>query len=81
MHAEEIETSLVTAIAPRLVQGTAEAVYPEFPPEFGTVPMRMHGFSTSGVFGDPGPATAEKGAALLDAIVAESLRVVEAFLA
>jgi creatinine amidohydrolase len=77
MHAEEIETSLVLAIAPELVQGTAAAVYPDFPPEFGAVPMRMHGFSPSGVFGDPGPATAGKGTTMLDAIVAESLRVVE----
>ncbi|MBW4041035.1 MAG: creatininase family protein [Acidobacteria bacterium] len=81
MHAEEIETSLVLAVAPHLVQGAPEAVYPDFPPEFGTVPMRMHGFSPSGVFGDPGPATADKGRAMLDAIVAESLRVVAALLA
>jgi creatinine amidohydrolase len=80
MHAEEIETSLVLAIAPELVQGSAEAVYPDFPPEFGTVPMRMHGFSPSGVFGDPNPATADKGRALLDAVVTESLRLVEDFL-
>ena len=80
MHAEEIETSLVLAIAPELVQGTAEAVYPDFPPEFGTVPMRMHGFSPSGVFGDPTPATADKGRAMLDAIVTESLREVEELL-
>jgi creatinine amidohydrolase len=77
LHADEVETSLVLAIAPRLVQGTAEAVYPDFPPDFGTVPMRMHGFSPSGVFGDPGPATAAKGEALLDAVVAQSLRLVE----
>jgi creatinine amidohydrolase len=42
--------------------------------------MRMHPFSDSGVFGDPGPATAAKGTTVLDAIVAESLRAVEAFL-
>jgi creatinine amidohydrolase len=81
MHAEEIETSLVLAIAPELVQGTAEAVYPDFPAEFGTVPMRMHAFSPNGVFGDPGPATAAKGRTMLDAVVAASLRVVDAFLA
>jgi creatinine amidohydrolase len=80
MHAEEIETSLVLAIAPDLVQGTAEAVYPDFPPEFGTVPMRMHGFSPTGVFGDPGPATADKGRAMLDAVVEECLRVLAASL-
>ncbi|WP_375387838.1 creatininase family protein [uncultured Amnibacterium sp.] len=81
MHAEEIETSLVLAIAPRLVQGGAAAVYPDFPPGFGSVPMRMHPFSESGVFGDPGPATAAKGAALLDAVVTESLRLIEGLLA
>lgn len=80
MHAEEIETSLVLAVAPDLVQGGAAAVYPEFPPGFGTVPMRMHPFSPSGVFGDPGPATADKGRTMLDAVVAESVRLVEAFL-
>jgi creatinine amidohydrolase len=80
MHAEEIETSLVLAIAPALVQGTAAPVYPDFPPGFGTVPLRMHGFSPSGVFGDPGPANAAKGAAMLDTIVTESLVLVEAFL-
>jgi creatinine amidohydrolase len=81
LHAEEIETSLVLAIAPDLVQGTAAAVYPDFPPGFGTVPMRMHAFSPTGVFGDPGPATAAKGTELLDAVAAESVRVVAAFLA
>lgn len=75
MHAEEIETSLVLTIAPDLVQGTGKAVYPDFPLDFGTIPMRMHPFSPTGVFGDPGPATAKKGEALLDAIVAESLRL------
>lgn len=79
MHAEEIETSLVLAIAPETVQGAAEPVYPDFPPEFGVVPMRMHGFSPTGVFGDPRPATAEKGAALLDAVVAASLETIAAF--
>lgn len=78
MHAEEIETSLVLAIAPDLVQGTAEAVYPDFPPDFGTVPMRMHHFSPTGVFGDPGPATPTKGAALLEAIVTASLHLLAA---
>lgn len=77
MHAEEIETSLMLAVAPELVRGSAAAVYPDFPPEFGTVPMRMHGFSPSGVFGDPGPATVAKGRTMLDAIVAESLLLVE----
>ena len=75
MHAEEIETSLVLAIAPGLVHDELpEPVYPDFPPGFGVRPMRMHPFSPSGVFGDPRPATAAKGAAMLDAVVEASLR-------
>lgn len=74
-HAEEVETSLMLHLAPELVGDERPAQYPDFPSDFGVRPMRMHGFSASGVFGDPAPATAEKGAALLDAIVAASLAV------
>lgn len=74
-HAEEVETSLMLHLAPRLVGDERPAEYAAFPSDFGVRPMRMHGFSVSGVFGDAGPATAAKGAALLDAVVAESSRV------
>jgi creatinine amidohydrolase len=79
-HAEEIETSLLLHLAPNLVGDERPAEYPAFPSDFGVRPMRMHPFSVSGVFGDAGPATAAKGAALLDAVVGESMRVLADFL-
>ncbi|HEY0374250.1 MAG TPA: creatininase family protein [Amnibacterium sp.] len=74
-HAEEVETSLLLHLAPHLVGDERPAEYPDFPSDFGVRPMRMHPFSASGVFGDAGPATAAKGAALLDAVADESMRV------
>ncbi|MGN6742275.1 MAG: creatininase family protein, partial [Amnibacterium sp.] len=82
MHAEEIETSLLLAAAPEAVRAERpDAVHPDFPADFGVRPMRMRPFSPSGVFGDPGPARAELGRALLEAVLAESLRVLDPFLA
>lgn len=81
-HAEEIETSTTLAIAPELVRRDREvAEYPRFPADFGTRPMQLHPFSRSGVFGDPRPATAQKGRAVLDATVEASVAAVRAFLA
>jgi creatinine amidohydrolase len=74
-HAEEVETSLLLHVAPHLVGDERPAEYPLFPSDFGVRPMRMHPFSVSGVFGDAGPASDVKGAALLEAIVQASLAV------
>lgn len=75
-HAEEIETSIMLAIAPGDVRTDRyEASYPAFPSDFGTRPMQLHPFSPSGVFGDPTSATAEKGERILDAVVEASLAV------
>lgn len=80
-HAEEIETSLMLDIAPEQVRRPLpDPVYPHFPTDFGTRQMQLHPFSPTGVFGDPRPATARKGAAVLDAVIAESLRVLTDFL-
>jgi creatinine amidohydrolase len=80
-HAEEVETSIMLAIDPVLVHPDRfEATYPEFPADFGARPMQLHPFSSSGVFGDPRTATAEKGRAILDATIDESVRVVRAFI-
>ncbi|HEY0034938.1 MAG TPA: creatininase family protein [Devosia sp.] len=76
-HADEVETSMMLALrweAVRMDQAAAE--YPEFPSTFGTEPMQLREFVTSGVFGDPRLATAEKGEALIAGIVVESLRLV-----
>ncbi len=81
-HAGELETSIMLAIEPHLVDRDRYTTgYPDFPEDFGQRPMQLHPFSTSGVFGDPGPATATTGTALLEATVAESRKVVELFLA
>jgi creatinine amidohydrolase len=80
-HAEEVETSLVLAIAPGLVHTDRYgAEYPDFPSDFGVRPMQLHPFSASGVFGDPATASAEKGAAILAETVEASLAVLEDFL-
>ena len=76
-HADEVETAMMLALRPDAVDMTRGAPeYPEFPPTFGIEPMQLRDFVTSGVFGDPRPATAAKGEALIDGIVAESLRLI-----
>jgi creatinine amidohydrolase len=80
-HAEEVETSILLAVAPDLVRtGRYVAEYPEFPADFGTVPMQLHPFSASGIFGDPTTASAAKGHVILDATIEESLRIIRAWL-
>ncbi len=62
IHAEEIETSLMLAIAPELVRmDLAEADYPPVPSDYAKSELSMGHIMRSGVFGDPRPATAEKG--------------------
>jgi creatinine amidohydrolase len=76
-HADEVETSMMLALAPesvRLDRATPE--YPEFPETFGLEPMKLSAFNRSGVFGDPRPATAEKGERLIAGIVEECVRLV-----
>ena len=81
-HAEEVETSLVLALAPGQVhRDRYVAEYPDFPSDFGTRPLQLHPFSRSGVFGDPAAASAEKGEALLAATVEGCLSVLAGFTA
>ncbi|WP_306119871.1 MULTISPECIES: creatininase family protein [unclassified Roseitalea] len=62
IHAEEIETALMLAIAPELVHmDRAAADYPPVPDDYGKSELSMGMFMRSGVFGDPTPATADKG--------------------
>ena len=79
-HADEVETAMLLALRPEAVDLTrARAEYPTFPPTFGLEPMQLRDFNATGVFGDPRPATAAKGEALLAAIVAENLRLIGAW--
>jgi creatinine amidohydrolase len=81
-HADELETSLILALDSGAVRmAKARAEYPIFPETFGSEPIMLHTFCTSGVFGDPTAATAEKGQRLLSAVTAECLNVVRPFLA
>lgn len=67
LHAEEIETSLMLAIAPELVNMERAAPdYPTIPADYGRSEISMGHIMGSGVFGDPVPATAEKGARWID---------------
>ena len=62
IHAEELETSLMLAIAPETVRmDLAAPDYPEVPPDYGRSELSMGHLMGSGVFGDPTPATTEKG--------------------
>jgi len=58
-HAGEIETSLVLYLAPELVKGRAKEDYPRMPKPF--VVKDKIKYWRSGVWGNPGKATKEKG--------------------
>lgn len=66
-HAGEVETALMLAAYPHLVQGTAPAEWPTFPKYLLVRDKRRHW--PGGVWGDPGPATATQGEAILQAEV------------
>lgn len=73
-HADEIETSLMLAIAPELVdmaRAKASPVSPEGPSPGPLSPddPSLPNYSPSGSFGDPTLASAEKGSRLLAAIL------------
>lgn len=79
-HADEIETSMILSIDPDLVHPDRYAPsYPEMPGDFGHRPVRLGDIAESGVFGDPRPATAEKGEAIIETVVGNALVLVEAF--
>jgi len=79
-HADERETSILLAIAPALVRmDLARADYgKEPPPGIFATPTTMQStdapaadYSETGAFGDPTFASAEKGRAFLDAMIAD----------
>jgi creatinine amidohydrolase len=74
-HAGEIETSRMLATRPHLVKGSAAAETPHFPEHI--LVRNKTNYWKGGVWGDPGPATAEKGRKI-EALVVEALnRLVE----
>lgn len=76
-HADEVETAMMLALAPDMVRmDLAAAEYPVFPEDFGTRPMQLRSFNSSGVFGDPRPATAATGEKIIGLIVARALAAI-----
>lgn len=79
-HADEVETSMMLALAPGSVRmDLAVAEYPTFPADFGTRPMQLSTFNSSGVFGDPRGATAATGERIIGHIVERSVELIAAW--
>lgn len=70
MHAGEAETSILLAIAPELVRSGWEKADHEVDDRSLLTLVGMSGFTDTGVIGRPSVASAKKGAALVEALVA-----------
>jgi creatinine amidohydrolase len=80
-HADEVETSIILALRPELVHmDRAVAGYPQMPPTLGAVPTDLAAISSSGVFGDPRRASADKGRRLLELLGEQAVALARAFL-
>jgi creatinine amidohydrolase len=73
-HAGEIETSRILHSHPGLVKGSAPREFPSFPP--GILVRDKRRYWPGGVWGDPGKATAEKGARLEELVVEKLIDLV-----
>jgi len=73
-HAGEIETSRILHTHPHLVKGRAPREFPHFPN--GILVRDKRRYWPGGVWGDPGKATAEKGARLEDLLVKNLVELV-----
>lgn len=74
-HAGEVETALMLAAYPHLVVGTAPAEWPSFPKYVLVRDKRRHW--PGGVWGDPGPASAAQGEAILQAEAERLIKVID----
>jgi creatinine amidohydrolase len=74
-HADELETSIMLALAPHLVKMARAEASParknETPGPMTPSDPSSPNYSRSGSYGDPSLATAEKGKALLAAMIAD----------
>ncbi|HUX99448.1 MAG TPA: creatininase family protein [Candidatus Deferrimicrobium sp.] len=79
-HAEEIETSLMLAISPHLVQmNKAKIEYPQLTKDHFEYKKKAGEASRYCIFGDPTVATKEKGVQFLQAILEEILKFLETY--
>jgi creatinine amidohydrolase len=74
-HAGEIETSRILHSHPQLVKGSAPREFPSFPP--GILVRDKRKYWPGGVWGDPGKATAEKGARLEELVACRLIALVQ----
>lgn len=84
-HADELETSLMLAFAPHLVEMSRAEASPtltqEIPGPLTPTDMASPNYSRSGSFGDPTLATATKGEILLQAMLDDLNEQIAVFLA
>jgi creatinine amidohydrolase len=81
-HADELETSVILALAPNLVdmsRATPSAARAPGPGPMQHADPNGANYSASGSIGDPRAATAAKGNALLDAMVEDMTAAVQAW--
>ncbi len=76
-HAGEIETSRILHSHPHLVKGTAAAEYPSFPA--GILVRNKKKYWPGGVWGDPGKASAEKGAQIEGLVIEKLVEFIDCF--
>ena len=77
VHAGEMETSMLLAIRPELVQmERATAEYPTLPAAAKYRPVSWEKYIESGSFGDGSKATAEKGAAILESAIQNAVHLI-----
>jgi creatinine amidohydrolase len=69
MHAGELETSILLHALPDLVRPTYTTADHDAPLRPHLLTVGMRGYTSSGVIGRPSLATAEKGEAILEALV------------
>jgi creatinine amidohydrolase len=74
-HAGEIETAVMLAAYPHLVQGSATAEWPNFPKYILVRDKRSHW--PGGVWGDPSPATKNQGENILQAETERLIQVID----
>lgn len=75
-HACEIETSYMLYLCPDKVDmEKAICQYPDFPQDFDVTPVPWTDFMETAVLGDATAATAEKGKAILEQVVANMVRL------
>ena len=74
-HAGEVETAIMMASYPHLVQGTAPEEWPSFP-KYVLVRDKRH-YWPGGVWGNPAPATANQGKAILEAEAISLAKVIK----